>query len=87
MKAVSASATSIKVSWNKVAGATGYQVFRSTSATSGFSSIGSYTDLSKVSVGLKTGTTYYYKVRAYTEVDGTRYYGAYSTVVSAKPTK
>ncbi len=87
VKAARASATSIKITWNKVSGATGYQVFRSTSATSGFTSIGSFTETSKVSTGLKTGTTYYYKVRAYTEINGTRYYSNYSTVVSAVPTK
>lgn len=87
VKAVSASATSIKVTWSKVAGATGYQVWRATSSNGTYTNLGSFTSLSKVSTGLKTGTTYYYKVRAYTEVNGTRYYSAYSTVVSAKPTK
>ncbi|MHC1685881.1 MAG: fibronectin type III domain-containing protein [Clostridiaceae bacterium] len=34
---------------------------------------------------LTTGTTYYYKVRAYKTVGTTRIYSAYSTVVSSKP--
>jgi fibronectin type 3 domain-containing protein len=87
VKATVASATSIKLTWSKVAGASGYQIMRSTSANGTYTSIGTVTGTSKTSTGLKTGTTYYYKVRAYTEVNGTRYYGAYSTVVSAKPTK
>ncbi|MBR3057618.1 MAG: hypothetical protein IKG93_06565 [Clostridiales bacterium] len=35
-KATSESAVSVKVSWNAVTGATGYQVWRSASADSGF---------------------------------------------------
>ena len=78
VNAVAESTSSIKISWDSVPYASGYQVFRSTSATSGFTSIGCYTDLSKVSVGLKAGTTYYYKVRAYVEVDGQKHFGGYS---------
>ncbi len=85
VKAVSASATSVKVSWNTVSGATGYQVFRSTSETGSFTAIGSVTTTSRDCPGLTTGTTYYFKVRAYKEVNGTKVYGAYSSVVSAAP--
>ena len=83
VKASAESAAGIKVSWNAVSGATGYQVFRATSATGSFTSLGTVTTTSKVSSSLKAGTTYYYKVRAYKEVNGTKYYGAYSSVVSA----
>ncbi len=85
LKAASASATSINISWSAVAGATGYQVWRSTSATGSFTALGSYTTTSKLSTGLTTGTTYYYKVRAYKEVSGKKLFGDYSTVVSAVP--
>ena len=84
-KAVSASATSIKVSWSAVSGATGYQVWRSTSADSGFVAVGSVTETNRVCSSLTTGTTYYFKVRAYKEVSGSKVFGAYSSVVSAVP--
>ena len=83
--AVPETPSSIKVSWNAVSGITGYQVWRGTSATGAFTAIGSVTETSRISTGLKSGTTYYYKVRAYKEVDGARIYGAFSTVVSAMP--
>lgn len=85
VKAVSASATSIKVSWNAVSGMSGYQVWRSTSPDKGFVAVGSVTETSRVCSGLMTGTTYYFKVRAYKESNGTKVYGEYSTVVSAAP--
>lgn len=84
-KAVSASATSVKVSWNEVAGATGYQVWRGTSETGSFTALGSVTTTSRTCTGLTCGSTYYFKVRAYIEVNGTRIYGKYSTIVSAVP--
>lgn len=77
------SAAKVNVSWNAVSGATGYQVWRGTSATGSFTALGSVTETSRASVGLTANTTYYYKVRAYIMVNGTKYYGAYSTVVSA----
>lgn len=84
-KAVSASFKSVKVSWDAVNGATGYQVWRSTSGSGDFVCLGSVTATSRESVALTTGTTYYYKVRAYKEVAGTKFYGSYSAVVSAAP--
>ena len=85
VKAEVASPTSVKISWNAVSGATGYQVWRSTSSSGTYTSLGTVTTNSKVSTSLTTGTTYYYKVRAYKEVNGTKYYGAYSSVVGVVP--
>lgn len=86
-KASSAAYNKAKISWSGVSGAQGYIVYRSTNRSSGYSqrialasSARSYTD-----TGLKTGTTYYYRVRAYKTVNGTRHLGAYSSIVSAKP--
>lgn len=83
VKAVPDTTTGINISWNKLSGATGYQVWRGTSATGTFTAIGSVTTTSRVSTGLKAGTTYYYKVRAYKEVNGKKIYGDFSAVVSA----
>lgn len=84
IKATAASKSSIKITWNAVDGATGYQVWRSTSKNGTYTSLGTYTDPVKVSTGLSANTTYYYKVRAVKVVDGTTYYGEYSAIVSAK---
>ena len=87
VKATVASATKVTVSWNAVTGATGYEVYRATSASGTFSKLGTVTTTSRDCPGLKSGTTYYFKVRAYVEINGTKYYSNYSTVVSATPKK
>ena len=46
---------------------------------------GTLAEISCACPGLKTGTKYYFKVRAYVEVNGTKYYSAFGAVVSAVP--
>lgn len=77
-----ASRTKVKLSWNKVTGASGYRVYRSKSKTSGFSKIKSLTSGSKITYTKATSRNvkYYYKVRAYTTVNGKKIWGSYSTV-------
>ncbi|MGI6175686.1 MAG: cadherin-like beta sandwich domain-containing protein [Christensenellales bacterium] len=87
-KAASAGYSGIKVSWAKVAGASGYVVYQSTSSGGTYKNIKTITSgntLSHNDTGLTSGKTYYYKVRAYRTVDGKKVYGAYSSIVSAKP--
>ena len=86
--AASASYSSVKVSWKAISGASGYQVYRATSSGGAYTKVYTATSGSKVSytnTGLTSGKTYYYKVRAYKTVDGTKVYGSYSSVKSAKP--
>ena len=88
VKAVSASYNSNKITWNKVTGASGYEVLRSTSKNGTYKSVKTITSGSTVSytnTSLTTGSTYYYKVRAYRTVDKKKVYSSYSSVVSAKP--
>jgi uncharacterized repeat protein (TIGR02543 family) len=75
------SSTSIKVSWSGVTGASGYQVYRATSATGTYSLVytGTSTARSWVNTGRTVGSTYYYKVRAYHVENGGRVYGNFST--------
>ena len=71
----------IKVSWT-VKGendADGYQVYKSTKANKGFKKAFTTTKKTyKNTKGLKKGTKYYYKVRAYKVVDGVTYYSDWS---------
>jgi len=85
LTAARASATSIKISWNTVTGATGYAMYRSTSPTSGFAYIKSVTSASYTNTGLTTGTTYYYQIKAYTMVGTTKIYSAATAAAGAKP--
>ncbi len=68
---------------------TGYEVWRSTSRTGSYSSAGTVNAASTGfdNLNVKTGTTYYYKVRAYRQT-GTakKAYGAFSDIVYAKAT-
>jgi len=79
------SATSAKISWGKVADATGYQVRRATSKNGTYKTVKTTTGTSFTNTGLTAGKTYYYKVRAYKTVDGKKIYGDYSSIVSVKP--
>ncbi len=88
IKAARASSKSIKISWDKVAGASGYEVRRDTSKKGKFSTAYNVTPGSAKSYtnkSLTKGKTYYYKVRAYRKVGGKKIYGGYTTVVFAKP--
>jgi hypothetical protein len=54
----------VMLSWNASAGATSYNVKRSTSNGSGYQTVGSPTTASFTDIGLTNGTTYYYVVTA-----------------------
>lgn len=58
------------VKWTPVAGAEGYRIYRSTKKNSGYVKVGTVRDLSKLDYidesESKAGTTYYYKVKAFT---------------------
>lgn len=83
----SESYSTIRVTWNKVSGANGYKVYRSTSKDGKYAAIGSTAKNSAVTFLDKkavTGKTYYYKVRAYRNVSGKKVYGSYSVTEKAK---
>ena len=73
-----------KLSWNALNGAAGYQVWMSESPDTGFSIAKSVTDGSTTytKYGLESGKTYYFKIRAYVEVDGKKTFGAYSQTIA-----
>ena len=82
----------LKLTWSAVNGASGYRIYRSTSKTGTYKlvkTITSGTTVSYINSSLSCGTTYYYKIRAFREVNGVKYFGSYASIVSrqAKPAK
>lgn len=72
-----------KLSISKVTGATGYNVYRSTSNDKGFVYVGKSKKTTYIDKKLQTSKTYYYKVRAYKVVKGKKVYSQYSSIVTA----
>lgn len=77
---------SLKVSWKKQSGVTGYQILLSTKKNSGYKVKTTVKGASKSSTTIKglNGGTYYVKVRAYKTISGKKVTGANSAVASAK---
>ena len=85
VKAVSAGYNSVKLTWNKVAGATGYLIYRYDTTAKAYKYLTATTALSYTNTGLTTNSTYHYKVRAYRKVGTANVYGAFSATGYAKP--
>lgn len=84
-KASRASYNSIKLTWSKSSDADGYEICRATSKSGKYTVIKTTTASSYTNGSLKTGTTYYYKVRAFKNSDNGKVYSSYSSIVSSKP--
>ncbi len=87
---ISRSGGKAKLSWKKVSGATKYWVYRSTDGKK-YTRVAIATKLTYTDSKSKSGTKYYYKVRAIAVVNNTNVGSAYSTAKSitttlAKPT-
>jgi len=76
-----------KLTWKKVDGASGYEIYKATSKD------GKYKKVTTIKKGstktytekkLTSKKTYYYKVRAYRTVSGKKVYSGYSAVKSVK---
>ena len=85
LKVSSTAYNKVTLKWTAVSGATSYAVYRSTSKNGTYKRIGTATKNSFSDTSVKTGTKYYYKVRAIIKVDKTNIYSAYSSAVSATP--
>lgn len=69
-KAESVDYNKVKLTWNKVSGATKFVIYRSTKENSGYKKIKTIDDeklLAYTDSGLTTGTKYYYKIFTYTK--------------------
>ncbi len=81
----SASGTTMDLSWSAVDGVTGYSIARSVASGDGFEEVAKITSAKTTTwrdTGLKPGTTYYYKIRTYTQSGSDIKYGKYSKVAS-----
>ena len=70
------------VSWSKVSGASGYEIYMATSSSGTYSKIATAgsTATSYTKTGLSAAKTYYFKIRTYRNGDGVKVYSSYSAV-------
>ena len=80
----SVSGKGVKITWNKVKTAKGYQIKYSAKKNMTDAKTATSGSLSKKITKLKSGKRYYFKVRAYKTADGSRIYGGWSSVKSVK---
>ena len=72
-----------RLTWNAVAGANKYEIYRATSKNGSYTKMFTTSNLSYTNTSAKAGTTYYYKVKAVSKVKSTAN-SAFSTVVSIR---
>ncbi len=86
LKVTSTKAGTASFTWNDVSGETGYQIWYSTSENGGYTKISNYkaNTVSASESGLKGGSTYYFKIRAYKKTDDGYVYSSYSNPVKMK---
>ncbi len=86
LKAANNSYASVKLTWGKIAGVTGYQVEKYNASAKKWVKVKTLkaSKTSYIAAGLKNGSTQKFRVRAYQTVSKKTYYGAYSAAVSIK---
>lgn len=85
-KAKRAGKSKVKLTWKKANGASGYEIFMKTGngKYKKIKIIGNAKTLSFTKSGLNKKKTYSFQIRAYTKVDKSKVYGAYSNVKKVK---
>ncbi len=81
---ITAGTGKITLTYNKVSGASGYQIYRSTSKSGTYKKVTTTKYATYTNKSLSRNKTYYYKVRAYRVVDGKKVYGSFSSIVYKK---
>jgi fibronectin type 3 domain-containing protein len=86
LKSVAARTNAAYLTWKSDKTVSGYELYRSKKKSSGYKRIGT---ISQVDASACTNTnmsagTYYYKMRSFVLVNGTRYYGAFTSVKKVK---
>lgn len=87
LKVSAESKTGIKLSWNEISGASGYQIQRYDASRKKYVTVKWVKDGAKttyINSGLKKNTTYKYRMRSYKTVKGKKIYSYYCTAKSAK---
>lgn len=82
-----ATSTSVSLKWTSLTGASGYEIYRSTDKNGKYYKIKDVSSGSRYSYtdsGLKTGKSYYYKIKVYKKVNGVNICSAYSAPIHAK---
>ncbi len=77
-----AGGTSLKFTWTKVSGATGYTVYRYSDSKKAYVSCGSTTGSSLTVKGLYAGTEYKFRIAAYYKYNSKNYYGSYTNITA-----
>ena len=77
LKAKSKTKGTVTISWSKVKNAKGYQIYYSSSKNGKYKKLGTYT-ANKKTAKLKTGKTYYIKVRSYYKKSDKAIYSSFS---------
>jgi C1A family cysteine protease len=81
LKKTSVKTSSVKLIWNKSAGAKGYEIYRSRKKNGAYAKVATVKKCSYTDKKLKKNTTYYYKIRAFKSSKGTKIYGKFSSSV------
>lgn len=77
----------IKLKWSKMKGATGYQIYSSTSRKGKYMKISNTKKTSFIDTKLKAAKKYYYKIRAYKKENKSYKYSRFSSIFCAKTRK
>lgn len=83
-KAGTLTVSSAQVVWSKVAGATGYNLYKYNESTKKWVALTTTSSLKYTDKTAKIGETVKYRVRAYTKIGTTTYYGAYTSTLTVK---
>lgn len=89
LKVKQSSKTSVSLSWDKISGADGYEIYRKTGKDGTYKKIKTITSGKTVAyknTGLTLGKKYYYKVRAYDKTGSKTVKGKYSAAKSVTAT-
>ena len=74
----------VKITFDKAKGANGYVVYYATSQNGKYKKLGTTTKTTYTNKKLTSGTTYYFKVRAFTKAGSEKAFAAYSPIKSVR---